>query len=307
MKIVIIFPRRFFDPKQLDGLSEHELCFVEGKNIEIEQIDALKDEQEKIFVVDPNYLKNAWSGLPLESLDNIAGLRAVCLTSTAYSWVDSSALRQKGIDLTNTPGKSTNAVAEFCIFMMLSLLRKMPLVVKNDWQMDYDQMINQEAKGKKAGIVGLGQIGARVADLCEQMGMNVCYYNRSSKQNSWQSLSIEQLCSEVDVLFNSIATPPEVRNLICPDLIRSMKRSALIVATSSPVYDHELVLSQVAAGHLGGYAFESKDHKTDEYEDNVMVFPEQAYYTKETLANTARIVTSTLHSIIAGSPINLVN
>ena len=52
------------------------------------------------------------------------GLKALCLTTTSFSWINLEEMKKLGVIVTNTPGKSTNAVAEFNIFMMYTLLRK---------------------------------------------------------------------------------------------------------------------------------------------------------------------------------------
>lgn len=236
------------------------------------------------------------------------GLKALCLTTTSYSWVDLQKLKKLGVIVTNAPGKSTEAVAEFNILMMLSLLRKLPLIIKNNWQMDYDSFLNDEMKGLTAGIIGLGSIGTRVAELCQGLGMKVCYWNRSQKINSFEAVELADLFNKADVVFNTIATPPELTGFINQDLLAKLKTSALVISTSNTsVLDENFIIDQVKNGRLGGYAFESMDKKLTDYDGNVMIFPEQAYYTKGTLLNTATIVTETVLSILEGKPINVVN
>lgn len=307
MKIVIIFPKRFFTKDQLSELSKHDLEFIEQKDINLDEINALYSSEELILAVDPTYLVDSWEGLPVSRIRKMKGLKALCLTTTSFSWVDINKLREMGVIVTNTPRKSTNAVAEFNIYMMLSLLRKMPLIAKNNWVMNYDRFVNHEAKGLVAGIVGLGQIGNRVAELCVGLDMKVCYWNRSPKDVVYEKLELDDLIKRSDVLFNTIATPPEVKNLISDDMIKSMKETAIIVSTSDFVYNKDLVFQMVAEDKLGGFATESKDLKFTEFKGNVMIFPEQAYFTTGTLQNTARIVTETILSVIKGSPINKVN
>lgn len=307
MKIVIIFPKKFFTEEQLSELSKHELEFIERKNIDLDEVESLYSAKELILAVDPTYLKEGWNALPVERIKKMTGLKALCLTTTSFSWVAVAKLRELGIPVTNTPGKSTNAVAEFNIYMMLSLLRKLPLIAKNDWKMDYDRFVNDEVQELTAGIIGLGQIGSRVAELCKKLEMEVCYWNRSPRQVEYKRLELDDLFRKVDVLFNTIATPPEVRGLVTDEMIKSMKETAIIVSTSDPIYNQDLVLKQVAEGKLGGYAFESNEKKFTDFEGNVMVFPEQAYFTYGTLKNTARIVTETILSVIRGTPINKVN
>jgi lactate dehydrogenase-like 2-hydroxyacid dehydrogenase len=307
MKIIIVFPRRFFTKEQLSKLSKYDLEFVEGNDIDLEDVGSLYESRELIFALNPAYLKEQWNALPVERIKRMKGLKALCLTTTSFSWVDVGELKKLGIIVTNAPDKATNAVAEFNIFMMMSLLRKIPLIVKNDWKMDYDKFLTSEAKGLTAGIIGLGNIGSRVAELCKNLGMNVVYWNRSPKKVEYKRLELTELFKLSDVVFNTMATPPEVKGLVTDEMIKSMKKTAVIVDTSQPIYDQELVLKQVAAGKLGGLAFESLEKKLTDFEGNIMVFPEQAYYTLGTQLNTARIATESILSVIEGKPVNRVN
>lgn len=308
MRVIIIFPKKFFSREQLDKLNKHNLQFIEGKNIDLDKLGELYQEKDLILAIDPTYAKGDWESLPPERIKRMKGLKALCLTTTSFSWVDGERLAEMGIIVTNTPGKSTNAVAEFNIFMMFSLLRKTSLVVKNDWVMDYDRFLNQEVKGLTAGIIGLGNIGTRVAELCKGIEMNVCYWNRSKKNVPYQAASLEELFDKADVVFNTIATLPELKGFINKDLLSCLKKTAIIISTSDThVFDEEFILNRVRKGNLGGYAFESSEKKLWNYKGNIMVFPEQAYYTLETLKNTARIVTETILSVIDGKPINRVN
>jgi len=311
MNIKIIFPKIFFTKEQLQALGKsNNVEFIEGKNIDLEKISDLFKPNGYILVVDPTYLKDGWNGFPVDRVKRMKGLKALCLTTTSFSWVDGKKLSEMGVTVTNTPGKSTEAVAEFNIFMMFSLLRRLSLVAKNNWKMDYDNFLNEEANGLTAGIVGLGKIGYRVAELCNGLGMNVCYWNRSKKKTSFKAETLENLFAKSDVIFNTLATPPELKGFLNKDLISKLKKTSVIVSTSDVhVFDEDFVVKQVENGKLGGYAFENTEKKFTEYRGNIMVFPEQAYFTKGTLLNTARIVTETVLSVLRlkGKPINKIN
>ncbi|KKR30873.1 MAG: D-isomer specific 2-hydroxyacid dehydrogenase NAD-binding protein, partial [Candidatus Gottesmanbacteria bacterium GW2011_GWC2_39_8] len=159
----------------------HEIEFIRGEDIDLESLPGLFSDDEYILVVNPTYLKDNWGAFPVERVQRMRGLKALCLTTSSFSWVDSRKLAEMGIVVTNIPDAPTEAVAEFNIFMMLSLLRKLPLVIKNDWKMDYDNFLNGEVRGLTAGIVGFGRIGQRTAQLCQGLDMKVCFWNRSKK------------------------------------------------------------------------------------------------------------------------------
>lgn len=308
MKIKIIFPKRFFTEKQLNKFAGHDVEFVEGNNLDLEKIGSLFSNEEYILVVNPTYLKDNWNAFPLERVKRMKGLKALCLTTSSFSWIDTKTLADMGIIVTNIPGAPTEAVAEFNVYMMLALLRKLPLIVKNGWKMNYDLFLNNEFKGLNVGILGLGKIGTRLAELCNGLGLNVNYWNRSKKESGFKPLTLDQLFENSDVIFNTLATPTELKGFINKGLLSKLKNTSMIISTSDThVFDEEFILKQVAQEKLGGYAFENKDKKITDFKGNVMVFPEQAYYTLGTQLNRGQIATDTVLSILNGDPINKVN
>ncbi len=307
MKVYIIFPKKYFKKELLNQFKDIELVFIEEDKIDLESKKFLFQDNEYILVPDPTFLKDEWDSFPIERVKRMKGLKALCLTTTSYSWIELEELAKLGITVTNTPNKSTNAVAEFNIYMMMTLLRKVPLIAKNGWKMDYENYLNEEILGKTAGIIGLGNIGNRTAELCSQLGMDVIYWNRTEKESKFKYFEPKDLLKKVDVLFNTVATPPEMRNFLSNKMIDSMKKNTLIVSTSESIYNQDYVIEKVSNDELGGFATESHSEDFKNYKGNVMFFPEQAYYTRGTLENTARIVTDTIKSIINGDPINKVN
>lgn len=307
MKIYVIFPKRFFSEELLKKLSRFDVVFIEGKDIDLEKIPALFNEKH-ILVVNPTYLKDNWNAFPVERVQRMKGLKALCLTTSSFSWIDTKKLAEMGITVTNIPGAPTEAVAEFNIYMMFSLLRKLPLIVKNGWKMDYDNFLNEEIKGSTAGILGLGRIGSRTAELCKGLGLDVIYWNRSKKVSDYAQVSLEELFEKSDVVFNTLATSPELKGMANKNLLSKLKENAIIVSSSDiHLFDEKYILEQVENGKLGGFAYESRDKKIADFKGNVMVFPEQAYYTLGTQQNRARIVADTIISIFEGQPINKVN
>lgn len=308
MNIKIIFPKRFFTEEQLKKFKGHKIEFIEGNNIDLDKIDSLFSQEEYILVVNPTYLKDNWNAFPVERVKRMKGLKALCLTTSSFSWIDTKKLAEMGIIVTNIPGAPTEAVAEFNIYMMLSLLRKLPLIVKNEWEMDYDNFLNEEFEGLNVGILGLGRIGTRVAELCKGLGLDVRYWNRSKKETTFKAVTLDQLFEKSDVIFNTLATPPELKGFIKKKLLSKIKQTAIIISTSDVhIFDKEYILKQVAQKKLGGYAFESKDKKITDFEGNIMIFPEQAYYTLGTQLNRGQVATDTVLSILKKSPINKVN
>jgi len=305
MKIIIIYPKKYFSQENLNSLKGQELKFIEGNNIDLEKIPELFQKEQYILVVDPTYLKDGWKAFPDEKIDKMVGLKSLCLAVTSFTWINGEKLKKLGKILTNTPSYCTEAVAEFNIYMMFSLLRKLPLIVKNNWKMDYENFINKEVRGLNAGIIGLGKIGSRVAELCKGLGMNVSYWNRSKKESLFKLVELNDLFQKSDVIFNTVRMTPENKGFITEKLISNLNKKSLIISTSNILLfsDYNHIIKQVKTNNLGGFAFESIDKKITDFEGNISVFPEQAYYTLGTLKNATNIVTETILS----APINRVN
>jgi phosphoglycerate dehydrogenase-like enzyme len=305
MNIIIAKAKSEFNKEDLKRLSKYNPVFYEESNNKFESLEALFSPSPKIFALKPGYLQGDWNSLSEDKLNKIPNLKALCLSTTSFSWVPVDYLRNNEIILTNVPGKSTESVAEFGVYMTQSLLRKIPLIVKNNWTEKKD-FIGEELKGKKVGIVGFGAIGSRYADLCKSYGAEIYIYNRTQVESIYNFVDLKELCSNCDILFFATAVPKEVKGLISRKLIDSMQPHILIITiVDQELSDHEYIIEKVAIKKLGGYAFESETQMS-EFEGNIFSVPEIAYYTKETLSNESKILTDSIISIIEGKPRNYV-
>jgi lactate dehydrogenase-like 2-hydroxyacid dehydrogenase len=118
--------------------------------------------------------------------------------------------------------------------------------------MVYDIFINEDIKGLNAGIIGLGKIGSRVAELSKGLNMNVFYYNTTKKQTSFKQFELIELFEKSDVIFNTIATPPEIKGLITKELISKLNKKAVIVSTSNTTVFEDEHFRSSRKENLGG-------------------------------------------------------
>lgn len=309
MKIVLLNSRDRFRKEDLEKLDKYNPVFYQNKDNKLEDIKELTESEDVVLGVQPSFIEGSWEGLPLEKLKNYKNLNAICLATTAYGWVDFKALKEMGVIVTNVPGKSTDAVGEYYVFMMIALLRKLPSIIKNNWKSDdVAGVMGTNAKGLKAGIVGLGSIGTKIADLCNGYEMEVYYYNRSKKESKYKSVSLEELFKTCDVIFLTTTSDENTKGLITNEMVDSMKNTAIILSPiDTKPYDKEYILSKVAKNELGGFGFESSEEKVTDFEGNVFPAPEVGYYTHQTIDNESRIMTESIISIVEGSPKNAVN
>lgn len=309
MRIVILNSRDRFRTEDLEALDKNGAIFYEKKGTKLKMVTELSSGEDVILAVQPSYIEGSWKGLPWEKLKEMRGLRGLCLSTTAYGWVPFEELAKNKIPVTNVPGKSTDAVGEYYVFLMIALLRKFSTVIKNDWSFEYGpEVLGTDAKGLKTGIVGLGKIGRKIADLCAGFGMDVFYWNRSKKQCPYKYKELIALFREADVIFVTTLADDSTKGLISHKLVDSMKKTAIFLSPIDPVvYDRKYILQKVEKEELGGVAFESEEEKIANFKGNVFAAPEIGYYTKQTLQNESRIMTESILSIVSGKPINVVN
>ena len=118
------------------------------------------DEEEKAIALDPDIV--GWE-FKNETIDKIPNLKAICLETTGYEWVDGTYCAEKGIVVTNVPHYATNSVAEKCVMMALALAKKYPLFVK-EGKMNWDEpFIGEDMYDKPTDIIGFGAIGHALA------------------------------------------------------------------------------------------------------------------------------------------------
>lgn len=306
MNIYITYERTFFTEEQIKELSKHaKLIFLE-EYFDLDNAKYIQDSEPKILMADPEWY--SWN-LRKEHISKIKNLKAICINTTAFDWIDWQYCKDNGIIVTHTPKYSTDSVAEYAIFLMMCLSKKLPIQIKKNYEMEYSQeMLNTEIRNKTVGIIGLGTIGTRIAELCDNLGMKVIYWSRSPKENQYKRVEIDTIFKEADFIIPAFATNEETRKLITDERIEMMNGNSLINIIINPVeiYNHDLMLKKVENKEIG-YAFEIYDDKTlNDYKGNVMATAPYAFYTKESIdrlvelwcQNTMGILKNDLQNVV---------
>lgn len=307
MKLYITYTKNSFTEKQISELSQvGELIFLED-TFDLDKAPYLTDEEEKILVVDPDWYN--WD-INASHLSKIKNLKGVCLSTTAFDWIDLDYCKDNNIIVCNIPKYSTDSVAEYGIFLMMCLAKKFPIQAKTNYKMDYSKyMLTTEIRNKTAGIIGLGTIGSKIADMCRALGMNVIYWNRSEKQNSYKKVPLENVFKEADFIFPAFSTNDETRKLITDDLINEMNGNAFINVVNNPreLYNHDLLLNRAENEEIS-YAFElyGNEKKLYNYKGNVMATAPYAFYTKEAIDRLVAIWCNNVIDLVNEKPQNIV-
>lgn len=307
-----------FDPLWPDLISSENVDLLKKSGAEIllttkgasltECKDLFSDPSPKIIGVNPDYI--AWK-MPSESFKDIPNLSCIITQSTSYGWIDHAFAARQGTAVVNIRGFSTQAVAEWAIMMMHTIARRVPLLIKNEFPLDFgnDFQIYKgvNLKGKKVGIVGLGAIGAAIAERAKGLGMDVVYWSKSEKSVSYERVDLKTLFETCDVIFPAMADNQDTHKVITDDLIESMKSSAMFVSVVHKYYNHSMILERVESNSLFGYAFEADSGMFDSHKGNVWAAPAYGWCTEDSMRASMDMFVEAIVDAVHGKYPNKVN
>jgi D-3-phosphoglycerate dehydrogenase len=227
----------------------HEVVIYPDRN---ENIDELKRRAEGAEVI-------IESNIPLRKdfLDACPKLKMLSIAFTGLDHIDMEECQRRGIIVKNAAGYSTEAVAELAIAMMVDVYRK---VVENDRITRECQrkgiMPGREIGGKTVGIIGMGNIGQRVAKLLNAFGCKVLAWNRTSKTiDGVTFVDKETLLKESDIVTLHVALNNETRDFITAKDLKLMKPSAILINTArGPVVNEQALADALKSGVIAGAA-----------------------------------------------------
>lgn len=166
-------------------------------------------------------------------------LKLVCVTATGTNNLDKEYLNKRGIAWRNVAGYSTESVAQHTFAMLFYLLEKLPYYdnyVKsekyvNDVSFTHFAKAFHELSGMTYGIIGLGNIGRRVADIAKVFGCRVIYYSTSGRnsQPGYERVSFDELLEQSDIVSIHAPLDENTLGLMNKEAFAKMKKSAILL------------------------------------------------------------------------------
>ena len=173
------------------------------------------------------------------TLHTAKNLKLVCVTATGTNNLDKEYLEKRGIAWRNVAGYSTESVAQHTFAMLFYLLEKLNYYdsyVKsgkyaNDTSFTHFAEQFHEINGKTWGIIGLGNIGRRVADIAKLFGANVIYYSTSGKNNqeNYTQVDFDTLLTTSDIISVHAPLTLETEGLLNEDAFKKMKKTSIFI------------------------------------------------------------------------------
>ncbi len=250
--------------------------------------ELFQGDEERIVAIDPDFC--GWK-VPDNILETIPNLKAVCLQTASFSWINTPLATKYNIIVTNSKGWPTQSVVEWIIMTSLLLARKIPLMSHEGWSKDFSRYMGTELLGKTAGILGLGKIGTRLAETCTQLGMQIVYWSKHSRDTRFTYTSIEKIITQSDFIFPVWANNKETKTLISKTLLKKMNPKGIFVDifAAQDTHDRETLIQMAEANKIQGYGFESEDNEFMKHKGNIAAIPESAWCTRESKQRNAKI------------------
>jgi D-3-phosphoglycerate dehydrogenase len=248
-------------------------------------------------------------------LDRLPALRVVAVHGAGVDQVDVAACTARGVLVTNAPGANADAVAELAIGLMLSLVRRIPesaarVHAEHVW--GAARHTGSQLRGKTLGLIGFGQIGARVAHLAKAFGMKPCAHDpgltaSQIRAGGARPMTLHALLAATD--FVSLHAPhlPATHHLIDRRALARMKKSAYLINTArGALVDEAALVGALERGRLAGAALdvlegEPPDPSSPIFDaPNVILTPHMAGSTVECLDAIARTAAEDIARVLQG-------
>ena len=196
-----------------------------------------------------------------ETLKDAPDVKLICLFATGFDNVDLAYCKKRGIRVANVVNYCTPAVAQHTLLLAMMLAEKIAFYddyVKSGAYSAQDRFSNfdrtfHDLAGKTWGIVGMGSIGHRVAELAEAFGCKVIFYSASGKSTctDYEREEFETLLRESDILSLHCPLSDRTRNLINKDAFEKMKKSAVLINVArGPVVNTQDLYQALTEGKI---------------------------------------------------------
>jgi glyoxylate reductase len=203
-----------------------------------------------------------------------AQLRVVANFAVGYDNVDLDACRRRGVTVTNTPDVLTNATAELAVALSLAAARHVSEAEADlragRWRgFDPSAYLGLELTGATFGVVGMGRIGRRYAELVSGLAGETLYTSRTGKRGAERELGVRQvpldeILRRADVVSLHLPATAETTGLVGARELSTMKPQAILVNTSrGPLVDSRALAQALRDGVIGAAGLDVYEHEPD--------------------------------------------
>ncbi len=258
-------------------------------------------------------------------LNELPKLKFVATLATGFNQLDTVALRERNIPVSNIPSYSTNAVAQTVFSFILEFTNRVghytTSVKQGEWSKCKDfcywNTPLNELSGKTLGIIGFGKIGKRVSEIALCFNMNVLVYTPSGKKEADERVkfvSLNEVQKQADYISLHCPLTKDTNELVNKDFINNMKDGASLINTArGAVVNEKDVADALNSGKLSYFGTDVLSTEPPKKDNplltakNTFITPHIAWAAYETRLRLLEILNGNIKAFLEGSPINVVN
>ena len=301
MSAVAVTARSF---RQVPG--EHqELLRASGLPVRFAEADRPLDEEELVELV-----RGCWGLIvgvdPVTAAVLDAGpLRVVVRFGSGTDNVDLEAAGRRGVRVVATPGANARSVAELTIGLLLALARHLVVHDREIRSGSWSRHTGIELAGRRLGVVGYGAVGRHVAGIAGALGMEVVATDPAVRDADVPLVDLETLLASSDAVTLHVPLDDDTQGMIGAAQLDRMQPQALLVnASRGGLVDERALAQALAAGRLGGAAFDTFEREPPEASpllalDNFIASPHAGAATMEAARRTG---VAAVRELLAGRP-----
>ncbi len=276
-----------------------------------ELIQALKEYDGIISMLSDN--------LTEETLKHAEKVKVIANYAVGYNNIDIDYAKSKGIIVTNTPDVLTYATAELAFGLMLASSRRLVEADKFTREgkfIGWEPMLflGKTLDGATVGIVGMGRIGRKFAEMLQGFNVNIIYYSKTRKHLPYRFVDFETLLKESDFISLHLPLTKESKHMITKNEFEKMKDGVVFINTARGAIVKELDLvealksGKVAYAGLDVYEFEPEITEELKKMDNVVILPHIGSATEKARNEMSMLVAKNVVAVLSGEkPLTPVN
>lgn len=310
MKIVFLDAKTIGDDLDLSGFDR--FGEVVKYDYSTPEEAAVRSRDADVLIVNKVQINEASTG-------EAEHLKLVCVTATGTNNLDKEYLERRNIEWRNVAGYSTETVAQHTFALLFYLMEKMNYYdqyVKsgkymNDCLFTHFSNVFYELNGKTWGIIGMGNIGRRVAEIAKVFGCNVIYYSTTGKnqQQDFQRVEWEELLTRSDIISVHAPLTDATLNLMDAEAFAKMKPSAIFINVGrGPIVVEEDLCRALETGEIAAAGLDvlreepmSKDNPLQRIQDSskLVITPHIAWASVEARKRLMKIVEKQIEDFLA--------
>jgi phosphoglycerate dehydrogenase-like enzyme len=254
-------------------------------------------------------------------LARLPKLRLLITTGMVNASIDMNTAAARGITVCGAPGSAGGSTGDLTFGLILSLMRHIPREVENlrcggSWQLT----VGRELHGKQLSILGLGNLGRRVARIGKAFGMQVSAWSRNLKRERCEAEgvafagSLDALITQADIFTIHLLLSERSRGLIGARELSLMKPDAILINTSrGPIVEEAALIDALRNRRIAAAGLDVYDHEPLPVDhpfrklDNVLATPHLGYVTEEAYRGYFGHAVEDIRAYLEGEPIRVLN